>query len=128
MISLHCPLTEQTHHIIDEKAVAKMKEHCYIINTSRGGLIDSKALLDALRERRIGGAGLDVYEEEAEFFFEDHSEKGITDATLALLSAMPNVLITSHQAFFTEGFRAGAKLMMELLGENRKENTTNIKK
>lgn len=102
VISLHCPLTEQTHHIIDEKAVAKMKEHCYIINTSRGGLIDSKALLDALRERRIGGAGLDVYEEEAEFFFEDHSEKGIMDATLALLSAMPNVIITSHQAFLTE--------------------------
>ena len=102
VISLHCPLTEKTHHIIDEEAVAKMKEHCYIINTSRGGLIDSKALLDALRERRIGGAGLDVYEEEAEFFFEDHSEKGIMDATLSLLSAMPNVIITSHQAFLTE--------------------------
>lgn len=102
VISLHCPLTEQTYHIIDEAAVSKMKEHCYIINTSRGGLIDSKALLDALRERRIGGAGLDVYEEEAEFFFEDHSEKGIMDATLALLSAMPNVIITSHQAFLTE--------------------------
>lgn len=102
VISLHCPLTEQTYHIIDEAAVSKMKEHCYIINTSRGGLIDSKALLDALRERRIGGAGLDVYEEEAEFFFEDHSEKGIMDATLSLLSAMPNVIITSHQAFLTE--------------------------
>ncbi len=102
VISLHCPLTEQTNHIIDEDAISKMKEHCYIINTSRGGLIDSRALLDALRERRIGGAGLDVYEEEAEFFFEDHSEKGITDATLALLSAMPNVIITSHQAFLTE--------------------------
>ncbi|MBS7302895.1 MAG: 2-hydroxyacid dehydrogenase [Lachnospiraceae bacterium] len=102
VISLHCPLTEQTKHIIDEDAISKMKEHCYIINTSRGGLIDSRALLDALRERRIGGAGLDVYEEEAEFFFEDHSEKGITDATLALLSAMPNVIITSHQAFLTE--------------------------
>lgn len=102
VISLHCPLTEQTYHIIDEDAIKKMKEHCYIINTSRGGLIDSKVLLNALRERRIGGAGLDVYEEEAEFFFEDHSEKGIMDATLALLSAMPNVIITSHQAFLTE--------------------------
>lgn len=102
VISLHCPLTEQTHHIIDEKAISKMKPHCYIINTSRGGLIDSKALLEALQERRIGGAGLDVYEEEAEFFFEDHSETGITDATLALLSSMPNVLVTSHQAFLTE--------------------------
>ena len=102
VISLHCPLTEQTWHIIDEDAIEKMKPHCYIINTSRGGLIDSKALLDALLERRVGGAALDVYEEEADFFFEDHSEKGITDATLALLSTMPNVLITSHQAFFTE--------------------------
>lgn len=102
VISLHCPLTEQTRHIIDDSAIEKMKPHCYIINTSRGGLIDSKALLDALRERRVGGAALDVYEEEADFFFEDHSEKGIMDATLALLSTMPNVLITSHQAFFTE--------------------------
>ncbi len=102
VISLHCPLTDKTWHIIDEEAISKMKGHCYIINTSRGGLIDSKALLDALLERRLGGAALDVYEEEAEFFFEDHSEKGITDATLALLSGMPNVLITSHQAFFTE--------------------------
>ena len=102
VISLHCPLTDKTWHIVDEDAISKMKAHCYIINTSRGGLIDSKALLDALLERRLGGAALDVYEEEAEFFFEDHSEKGITDATLALLSGMPNVLITSHQAFFTE--------------------------
>ena len=102
VISLHCPLTDKTWHIIDEDAISKMKKHCYIINTSRGGLIDSKALLEALQERRLGGAALDVYEEEAEFFFEDHSEKGITDATLALLSTMPNVLITSHQAFFTE--------------------------
>ena len=102
VISLHCPLTDKTWHILDEEAIRKMKPQCFIVNTSRGGLIDSKALLDALLERRLGGAGLDVYEEEAEFFFEDHSEKGITDATLALLSAMPNVLITSHQAFFTE--------------------------
>lgn len=102
VISLHCPLTDKTWHIIDEDAIGKMKDHCYIINTSRGGLIDSKALLDALLERRLGGAALDVYEEEAEFFFEDHSEKGITDSTLALLSGMPNVLITSHQAFLTE--------------------------
>lgn len=102
VISLHCPLTDKTWHIIDEEAIGKMKDHCYIINTSRGGLIDSKALLDALLERRLGGAALDVYEEEAEFFFEDHSEKGITDSTLALLSGMPNVLITSHQAFLTE--------------------------
>lgn len=102
VISLHCPLTDKTWHIIDEDAISKMKPDCYIINTSRGGLIDSKALLEALQKRQLGGAALDVYEEEADFFFEDHSEKGITDATLALLSSMPNVLITSHQAFFTE--------------------------
>lgn len=102
VISLHCPLTDKTWHILDEEAIRKMKPQCFIVNTSRGGLIDSKALLDALLERRLGGAGLDVYEEEAEFFFEDHSEKGITDATLALLATMPNVVITSHQAFLTE--------------------------
>ena len=102
IISLHCPLTEQTRHIINEESIAKMKSHAILVNTSRGGLYESQALFNALKEKRIGGAALDVYEEEAEFFFEDHSEKGITDATLALLSGMPNVLITSHQAFFTE--------------------------
>ena len=118
VISLHCPLTEQTWHIIDEDAISKMKDECYIINTSRGGLIDSKALLDALLERRVGGAALDVYEEEADFFFEDHSEKGITDATLALLSAMPNVLITSHQAFFTEEALSNiAKITLKNIGD-----------
>lgn len=102
VISLHCPLTEQTKHIIDEEAFRKMKKHTIIINTSRGGLIESHSMLHALWEKRIGGAGLDVYEEEAEWFFEDHSEQGIRDDTLALLTVMPNVLVTSHQAFLTE--------------------------
>ncbi len=102
VISLHCPLTDQTKHIINEEAISKMKSNVYIINTSRGALIQSAPLLKALQEKRIGGAGLDVYEEEADLFFEDHSEKGINDSTLALLTAMPNVLITSHQAFLTE--------------------------
>ena len=102
VISLHCPLTDQTKHIINEEALNKMKAHAYIINTSRGALIDSNALLKALQEKKIGGAGLDVYEEEAEVFFEDHSQEGINDDTLALLTATPNVLITSHQAFLTE--------------------------
>ncbi len=79
-----------------------MKSHTIIINTSRGTLIDSQALLDALQQQKIGGAGLDVYEEEADLFFEDHSLQGINDNTLALLTAMPNVLLTSHQAFLTE--------------------------
>ncbi len=102
VISLHCPLTEQTKHIVNEQSIKLMKQHVFLINTSRGALIESNALLKALQENRIGGAGLDVYEEEAELFFEDHSEKGIKDDTLALLSVMPNVIITSHQAFLTE--------------------------
>lgn len=102
IISLHCPLTEQTKHIINEEAISKMKSHTILVNTSRGGLCESQALFNALKEKRIGGAALDVYEEEAEWFFEDHSEKGIQDDTLALLTAMPNVLVTSHQAFLTE--------------------------
>lgn len=102
IISLHCPLTQQTKHIINEEAISMMKPHTILVNTSRGGLCESQALFNALKEKRIGGAALDVYEEEAEWFFEDHSEKGIQDDTLALLTAMPNVLITSHQAFLTE--------------------------
>lgn len=102
IISLHCPLTEQTKYIVNEESIGKMKSHAILINTSRGGLCESQALFNALKEKRIGGAALDVYEEEAEWFFEDHSEQGIRDDTLALLTAMPNVLITSHQAFLTE--------------------------
>ncbi len=102
IISLHCPLTEQTKYIINEEAIKKMKSHTILVNTSRGGLCESQALFNALKEKRLGGAALDVYEEEAEWFFEDHSERGIQDDTLALLTAMPNVLITSHQAFLTE--------------------------
>ena len=101
VISLHCPLTEQTKHIINRKAIEQMKSHVILLNTSRGGLCESQSLFMALKEKRIGGAGLDVYEEEAEWFFEDHSDKGIQDDTLALLTAMPNVLVTSHQAFLT---------------------------
>lgn len=100
-ISLHCPLTDQTRHIINADSIAKMKSGVFIVNTSRGGLIDSHALLSGLHTKKIGGACLDVYEEEADFFYEDHSESGVNDDTLALLSATPNVLITSHQAYFT---------------------------
>lgn len=101
-ISLHCPLTEDTHHILNAEAFSKMKSSVYIINTSRGGLIDSEALLDALKSRRIAGAGLDVYEEEAEVFFEDCSDTIVNDDILARLVSLPNVLLTSHQAFLTE--------------------------
>ena len=101
IISLHCPLTEDTRYIINEQALSLMKPETLIVNTSRGKLIDSEALLAALNEKRIGGAALDVYEEETDLFFEDNSYKLITDDTLSLLVSRPNVLITSHQAFFT---------------------------
>jgi len=102
VISLHCPLTSDTRHIIGADALAKMKKGAILINTSRGALIDSEALLYALNCGKIRGAALDVYEEEADFFYEDMSDKIITDDTLALLVSRPNVLITSHQGFLTE--------------------------
>lgn len=101
VISLHCPLTADTRHLLDEKALSLTKPGVYIINTSRGALIDSEALLSAIKEGRIGGAGLDVYEEESDLFFEDFSNTIIQDDILARLVSMPNVLITSHQGFLT---------------------------
>ena len=102
MISLHCPLTEETHHLINEKSIDTMKDGVILINTSRGALIESKALLDGIKSKKIGGACLDVYEEESEVFFEDNSNLIIDDDTLSLLLTMPNVIVTSHQAFLTK--------------------------
>ena len=102
VISLHCPLTSSTKHLINEEAIKKMKDNVVIINTSRGGLIDSKALLYALHDKKIKAAGLDVYEEEANLFFEDNSNEIIQDDVLALLISLPNVIITSHQGYLTE--------------------------
>ncbi len=102
IISLHCPLTEETHHIINQDTIDKIKQGAIIINTSRGALIDANALLNGIKSRKVGGACLDVYEEESEFFFEDRSEDIIGDDILARLISMPNVLVTSHQAFLTE--------------------------
>ena len=102
VVSLHCPLTKQTHHLINEEALNKMKPNAVIINTSRGGLIDSKALLYALHDKKIKAAGLDVYEEEADLFFEDNSNEIIQDDILSLLISLPNVIITSHQGYLTE--------------------------
>lgn len=102
IISLHCPLTEQTKHIINQESIKKMKDGVYLINTSRGGLIESNALLQHLKEGKIKGAGLDVYEEEANLFFEDLSGVIIDDDVLSLLVSLPNVIITSHQGFLTE--------------------------
>lgn len=102
VISLHCPLTEQTDGLINADSIRLMKKNVTIINTSRGGLIESEALLKALREERIRAAALDVYEEETELFYEDKSNTIVKDEVLSLLVSMPNVLITSHQAFLTE--------------------------
>ena len=102
VISLHCPLTEETHHLISEDSISKMKKGVAIVNTSRGGLIDSEALLEGIKSRKIGTACLDVYEEESDVFFNDFSGHIMSDDTLARLISMPNVIVTSHQAFLTE--------------------------
>lgn len=101
IISLHCPLTEQTRHLINRDTIAQMKDGVYLLNTSRGMLVESESLLDALKNGKIAGAGLDVYEEETEFFFEDRSDTVQRDTLLSLLVSMPNVVLTSHQAFLT---------------------------
>lgn len=101
IISLHCPLLKDTEHLINRESIDKMKPGVMIINTSRGGLINTKHLIWGLKTKKIGSAGLDVYEEEGDYFFEDFSDDIISDDTLARLLSFPNVLITSHQAFLT---------------------------
>ena len=102
VITLHCPLTKETHHLINAECLAAAKPGVMIINTGRGGLIDTKALIDALKTGHVGAAGLDVYEEESSFFFGDHSTEVLTDDVLARLLTFSNVLVTGHQAFFTK--------------------------
>ena len=102
IISLHCPLTGETRHMIDAAAIGKMKKGVVIVNTSRGGLIDAEALLEGIKARKVGAACLDVYEEEADVFFEDRSGHIMDDELLSRLISMPNVIVTSHQAFLTE--------------------------
>ncbi len=102
IISLHCPLTDETYHLIDEYSLAKCKKGVVILNTSRGALVDAEALLSGIKSRKVGAACLDVYEEESDFFFEDKSGHILEDDTLARLISMPNVIVTSHQAFLTE--------------------------
>ena len=102
VISLHCPLTPETYHLIGAESLARMKDDAVLINTSRGALIDAEALLDAIKKKKIGGACLDVYEEESDIFFEDLSDRIMDDDVLARLISMPNVLVTSHQAFLTD--------------------------
>ena len=102
IISLHCPLTDETRHMINAEAIGKMKKGVVIVNTSRGALIDTEALLEGIKARKIGAACLDVYEEEADVFFEDRSGHILNDDLLSRLISMPNVIVTSHQAFLTE--------------------------
>ena len=102
IISFHCPLTPETHHVVNAESLATMKKGVVLINTSRGALIDSEALLAGIKSRKIGAACLDVYEEESDIFFEDNSGHILEDDTLARLISMPNVIVTSHQAFLTE--------------------------
>ena len=102
IISLHCPLTPETNHMIDESAIDKMKKGVVIVNTSRGALIDTEALLKGIKARKVGAACLDVYEEEADIFFEDRSGHILNDDLLSRLISMPNVIVTSHQAFLTQ--------------------------
>lgn len=102
IITLHCPLTKETEYIISDKSICQMKDGVMIINTGRGKLIHTKHLIDGLISGRIGYAGLDVYEEEGNYFYEDHSDKVMTDDVLARLLSFNNVIVTSHQAFFTK--------------------------
>ena len=114
IISLHCPLTDSSYHILDKNAFNLMKKGVFIINTSRGALVDATALLDALNSEKVRGAALDVYEEETDFFFEDMSGMIIKDDTLSLLISHPNVVMTSHQAFLTEeALKAIAKTTLQ---------------
>lgn len=102
IISLHCPLTEDTAHLIDAASIAQMKDGVVLINTSRGGLVNTEDLITGIKEKKIGAACLDVYEEEGDFFYEDFSGHIVRDDKLVRLISMPNVIVTSHQAFLTE--------------------------
>ncbi len=131
IISLHCPLTKSTRYIINDKTIEGCKDGVLIINTSRGALIDTDALLTGLKSGKVGGAGLDVYEEEENLFFEDFSGQVIHDDVLAVLTSMPNVIITSHQAFLTdEALSAIARVTLDNIGGYFKGNvnTGNIVK
>ena len=113
IISLHCPLNPDTHHLINAEAIEQMKDGVMIVNTSRGGVVDTAAVIKGLKSRKIGHLAIDVYEEEGDVFFEDLSNQVVPDDQLARLTTFPNVLITGHQAFFTtEAMRAIAKTTM----------------
>jgi len=116
VVSLHCPLTPDTHHLIDRCALDRLSDDAVLINTSRGGLVDTRALIAVLKGERLGAVGIDVYEEEESFFFQDLSDRVLGDDLLARLLTFPNVLVTSHQGFFTrEAVEAIAGVTVENL-------------
>ncbi len=118
IITLQCPLTPDTHHLIDDAAIARLKPGVMLINTSRGAVVDTRAVIRGLKSGQIGALGLDVYEEEADLFFEDMSQSFIPDDVFARLLTFPNVLITGHQGFFTrEALRAIAETTMANITE-----------
>lgn len=133
IISLNCPLVNETYHMINEQTISLMKENVMIVNTGRGKLINSKDLIEALKEGKVGSAALDVYEEENEYFFEDHSSEIVYDDKLERLLSFPNVLVTSHQAFFTkEAITNIAKTTLEnikqYINKEKLENEVKYKK
>ncbi len=118
IISLHCPLTPETFHLINPKSLSKMKDEVVLINTSRGALIDTKAVIKALKKRKVGNLGIDVYEQEEDLFFQNLSEEILLDEQIARLMTFPNVLITGHQAFLTnEALAQIAKITLQNLDE-----------
>lgn len=101
VVTLHCPLTPETHHLINAQALSQMQQGSILVNTSRGGLVDTRAVIEALKSGHLGGLALDVYEEEGDLFFQDLSDRVITDDVFARLLTFPNVIVSGHQAFFT---------------------------
>ncbi|GGU78526.1 lactate dehydrogenase [Pseudomonas laurentiana] len=127
IVSLHCPLTEQTHHLINQQSLALMQRGSMLINTGRGALVDTPALSDALKSGHLGYLGLDVYEEEAQLFFEDRSDQPLQDDVLARLLTYPNVIITAHQAFLTrEALAAIAETTLENIARWAVGNPQNL--
>ncbi|WP_065761436.1 2-hydroxyacid dehydrogenase [Pseudomonas defluvii] len=127
IVSLHCPLTEQTRHLINQRSLALMQRGSMLINTGRGALVDTPALSDALKSGQLGYLGLDVYEEEAQLFFEDRSDQPLQDDVLARLLTYPNVIITAHQAFLThEALAAIAQTTLENIARWAVGNPQNL--
>jgi D-lactate dehydrogenase len=129
IITLHCPLVASTLHMINSLSLSQMREGVMLINTSRGALVDTAAVIDALKSGQVGYVGLDVYEEEQDLFFEDHSQKVLLDDTFARLLTFPNVIITGHQAFFTrDALDAIAQTTLQNVAdfENRRTSSRTI--